>query len=49
MCDLVEKNPSLAGEAEVYSNTIVMVNGTVVTVISSDFKGAAEPSFTCRL
>src|SRR5262245_23347606 len=39
--DLIEKNPALAAEAETYSNTIVFNNGTVITAISSDYKGAA--------
>jgi phage terminase large subunit-like protein len=41
MCDLIEKNASLASDAKVYSDTITMNNGTVITAISSDFKGAA--------
>lgn len=41
MKDLIEKNPSLTAETEVYSRTIVFNNGTVITAISSDFKGAA--------
>ena len=41
MKDLIEHNSALAAETEVYSRTIVFNNGTVVTAISSDFKGAA--------
>ena len=41
MVDLIEKNPALSQEAKSYSNTIVFNNGTVVTAISSDYKGAA--------
>jgi phage terminase large subunit-like protein len=41
MKDLIEHNSALAAETEVYSRTIVFQNGTVVTAISSDFKGAA--------
>jgi hypothetical protein len=41
MKDLIEKNPSLVAETEVYSRTIVFQNGTIITAISSDFKGAA--------
>ena len=39
--DLIEHNPVLAGECEVYSSQIRMNNGTSITPISSDFKGAA--------
>jgi len=39
--DLIEHNPALASECETFSNTIVFNNGTVVTAISSDYKGAA--------
>src|SRR6266481_3640824 len=41
MCDLIEKNPALSSEAEIYSGSINFNNGTVVTAISSDYKGAA--------
>ena len=41
MVDLIERNPALNSEAECYSNTIVFNNNTVVTAISSDYKGAA--------
>jgi len=41
MCDLIEKNPALEQECEVYSNSISMNNGTTILAISSDYKGAA--------
>jgi phage terminase large subunit-like protein len=41
MKDLIEHNPSLDAEAEVYARSIVFNNGTVITAISSDYKGAA--------
>jgi len=39
--DLIERNSALEGECEVYTGQIRMNNGTTVTPISSDFKGAA--------
>jgi hypothetical protein len=39
--DLIEHNKALAGECEVYTSQIRMNNGTTITPISSDFKGAA--------
>src|SRR5262245_43972014 len=41
MVDLIETNEALKSECEVYSSSIVFNNGTIVTAISSDFKGAA--------
>lgn len=41
MVDVIEKNPALASEAETFSRTIAFNNGTVVTAISSDYRGAA--------
>jgi hypothetical protein len=41
MADLIETNEALKAECEVYSREIVFNNGTIVTAISSDFKGAA--------
>src|SRR5262245_12943862 len=41
MVDLIETNEALKGECEVYSSSIVFNSGTLVTAISSDFKGAA--------
>ena len=39
--DLIEHNKALEGECEIYTGQIRMHNGTTVTPISSDFKGAA--------
>jgi phage terminase large subunit-like protein len=39
--DLIEHNKALEGECEVYTSQIRMHNGTTITPISSDFKGAA--------
>ena len=39
--DLIEHNKALGGECDLYTSQIRMNNGTTVTPISSDFKGAA--------
>jgi hypothetical protein len=41
MVDLIEQNPALKSECKPYSREIVFENGTIITAISSDFKGAA--------
>src|SRR5262249_47641942 len=41
MADLIEFNPALKTECEVYSREIIFRNGTIVTAISSEYRGAA--------
>src|SRR5215510_2955785 len=40
-CDLIETNPALKSECQVYSREIVFNNGTIATASASDFKSAA--------